>query len=175
MSEVAGFSAINDNLLPATYLLKYGTRSSRAPHFLPRTPPSGLFPCILGHEAGCVVESVGEGVTTVKPGDHVVPCYTPQCGEVTCVFCMSPKTNLCPKIRSTQGQGFMPDGTSRFRDADGEPIFHFMGYVGVRARDALCDDASRASRRFGPLSHRGGRRPCAARSCPLATNAGAAP
>ena len=121
------------------------------------------------------MESVGEGVTTVKPGDHVVPCYTPQCGEVTCVFCMSPKTNLCPKIRSTQGQGFMPDGTSRFRDADGEPIFHFMGYVGVRARDALCDDASRASRRFGPLSHRGGRRPCAARSCPLATNAGAAP
>ena len=59
----------------------------------------GKFPCILGHEAGCIVESVGEGVTTVKPGDHVVPGYTPQCGETDCIFCMSPKTNLCPKIR----------------------------------------------------------------------------
>jgi len=89
--------------------------------------PEGLFPCILGHEAGCIVESVGEGVTSVKPGDHVIPCYTPQCCETTCVFCQSPKTNLCPKIRSTQGQGVMPDGTSRFVDSNGEPIFHFMG------------------------------------------------
>lgn len=89
--------------------------------------PEGLFPCILGHEAGCIVESVGEGVTSVKPGDHVIPCYTPQCGESDCVFCQSPKTNLCPKIRSTQGQGLMPDGTSRFRDQDGNSIFHFMG------------------------------------------------
>ena len=62
--------------------------------------PEGLFPCILGHEAGCIVESVGPGVTSVKPGDHVIPCYTPQCCEFSCVFCQSPKTNLCPKIRS---------------------------------------------------------------------------
>jgi len=89
--------------------------------------PEGLFPCILGHEAGCIVESVGEGVTSVKPGDHVLPCYTPQCGETDCVFCMSEKTNLCPKIRSTQGQGVMPDGTSRFTDAKGGSIYHFMG------------------------------------------------
>lgn len=89
--------------------------------------PEGLFPCILGHEAGCIVESVGEGVTSVQIGDHVIPCYTPQCGEMDCVFCQSPKTNLCPKIRSTQGKGVMPDGTSRFQHADGNPIYHFMG------------------------------------------------
>jgi len=89
--------------------------------------PEGLFPCILGHEAGCVVESVGQGVTSVQPGDHVIPCYTPQCGETDCIFCMSPKTNLCPKIRGTQGQGVMPDGTSRFVDSNGESIYHFMG------------------------------------------------
>jgi Zn-dependent alcohol dehydrogenase len=65
----------------------------------------------------------------VKVGDHVIPCYTPQCCETTCVFCQSPKTNLCPKIRSTQGQGVMPDGTSRFKDSEGKDIFHFMGYV----------------------------------------------
>lgn len=89
--------------------------------------PEGLFPCILGHEAGCIVESVGEGVTSVKVGDHVIPCYTPMCCEASCVFCQSPKTNLCPKIRSTQGQGLMPDGTSRFKDSEGKPIYHFMG------------------------------------------------
>ena len=89
--------------------------------------PEGLFPCILGHEAGCIVESVGPGVTSVVPGDHVIPCYTPQCCEASCVFCQSPKTNLCPAIRSTQGKGVMPDGTSRFRDKDGKSIYHFMG------------------------------------------------
>ena len=115
--------------------------------------PEGLFPCILGHEAGCVgksqrcahlvftflqasftllslfstVESVGDGVLSVKPGDHVIPCYTPQCAKPECIFCQSPKTNLCPVIRGTQGQGFMPDGSSRFKDKDGKPIFHFMG------------------------------------------------
>lgn len=61
--------------------------------------PEGLFPCILGHEAGCIVESVGEGVSSVKPGDHVIPCYTPQCAQPSCIFCQSPKTNLCPAIR----------------------------------------------------------------------------
>jgi len=89
--------------------------------------PEGNFPCILGHEAGCIVESVGENVSSVQPGDHVIPCYTPQCCEVNCIFCQSSKTNLCPKIRSTQGQGLMPDGTVRFMDSQGKPISHFMG------------------------------------------------
>lgn len=90
--------------------------------------PEGLFPSILGHEAGAVVESVGEGVSTLQVGDHVIPCYTPQCGEPDCIFCQSPKTNLCPRIRTTQGQGVMPDGTSRFALAsDGTPLHHFMG------------------------------------------------
>ena len=65
----------------------------------------------------------------MKVGDHIIPCYTPQCCETTCVFCQSPKTNLCPKIRSTQGAGVMPDGTSRFKDSEGKDIFHFMGYA----------------------------------------------
>ncbi|CAB9499457.1 Alcohol dehydrogenase class-3 [Seminavis robusta] len=89
--------------------------------------PEGLFPCILGHEAGCIVESVGQGVTSVKVGDKVIPCYTPQCAQPSCIFCQSPKTNLCPAIRSTQGQGVMPDKTVRFKDSNGEPIYHFMG------------------------------------------------
>lgn len=86
--------------------------------------PEGIFPCILGHEGGGIVESVGEGVTSVCVGDHVIPLYTPECGE--CKFCLSGKTNLCQKIRITQGKGLMPDGTSRF-SKDGEPIFHYMG------------------------------------------------
>jgi len=95
--------------------------------------PEGLFPCILGHEAGAIVESVGPGVTSVAVGDKVIPCYTPQCCLPTCIFCQSSKTNLCPAIRSTQGQGVMPDGTSRFTLAaddgsdSGTPIYHFMG------------------------------------------------
>jgi S-(hydroxymethyl)glutathione dehydrogenase/alcohol dehydrogenase len=89
--------------------------------------PEGLFPCILGHEAGCIVESVGPGVESVKPGDHVIPCYTPQCCEASCIFCQSTKTNLCPAIRSTQGKGVMPNGTVRFHDQDGKEIYHFMG------------------------------------------------
>lgn len=88
--------------------------------------PEGLFPCILGHEATAIVESIGEGVTSLKPGDIVIPCYTPECGEYDCVFCQNKKTNLCPKIRATQGKGFMPDGTSRF-SKDGKVIYHFMG------------------------------------------------
>ena len=89
--------------------------------------PEGLFPCILGHEAGAVVESVGPGVLSVKPGDHVVPCYTPQCAAPSCIFCQSPKTNLCPAIRGTQGAGKMPDGSIRLKDKDGKEIYHFMG------------------------------------------------
>ncbi|KAJ9600144.1 hypothetical protein L9F63_009554 [Diploptera punctata] len=86
--------------------------------------PEGIFPCVLGHEGGGIVESVGEGVTSVKPGDHVVPLYIPQCNE--CKFCKSPKTNLCGKIRTTQGKGVMPDGTTRFT-CNGKPLYHFMG------------------------------------------------
>ncbi|HHQ4892136.1 TPA: S-(hydroxymethyl)glutathione dehydrogenase/class III alcohol dehydrogenase [Aeromonas veronii] len=86
--------------------------------------PEGVFPCILGHEGGGIVESVGEGVTSVKVGDHVIPLYTPECGE--CNFCKSGKTNLCQKIRTTQGKGLMPDGTTRF-SKDGQPIYHYMG------------------------------------------------
>jgi S-(hydroxymethyl)glutathione dehydrogenase/alcohol dehydrogenase len=86
--------------------------------------PEGIFPVILGHEGGGIVESIGEGVTSVQVGDHVIPLYTPECGE--CKFCTSGKTNLCQKIRETQGKGLMPDGTSRFFK-DGQPIFHYMG------------------------------------------------
>src|SRR4051812_3066305 len=86
--------------------------------------PEGIFPVILGHEGGGIVEAVGEGVTTLKKGDHVIPLYTPECGE--CKFCLSGKTNLCQRIRLTQGKGLMPDGTSRF-SKDGKPIFHYMG------------------------------------------------
>ncbi len=86
--------------------------------------PEGIFPCVLGNEAGGMVESIGEGVTSVKVGDHVIPLYTPECGE--CKFCLSGKTNLCQKIRETQGKGLMPDGTTRF-SKDGQPIYHYMG------------------------------------------------
>ncbi|XP_034831436.1 alcohol dehydrogenase class-3 [Maniola hyperantus] len=86
--------------------------------------PEGVFPVILGHEGGGIVESIGQGVTTVKPGDHVLPLYVPQCKK--CKFCLNPKTNLCQKVRVTQGQGLMPDGTKRFR-CKGQELFHFMG------------------------------------------------
>jgi len=86
--------------------------------------PEGLFPCILGHEGAGIVESVGEGVTSVAPGDHVIPLYIPECRQ--CKFCKSGKTNLCSIIRVTQGKGLMPDGTSRFT-CKGQTIYHFMG------------------------------------------------
>ena len=86
--------------------------------------PEGLFPVILGHEGGGIVQEVGPGVTSVKPGDHVIPLYTPECG--VCKFCKSGKTNLCQAIRVTQGKGLMPDGTSRF-SKDGKQILHYMG------------------------------------------------
>ena len=86
--------------------------------------PEGLFPAILGHEGGGIVEEVGAGVTSVKPGDHVIPLYTPECGK--CKFCTSGKTNLCQAIRVTQGKGLMPDGTSRF-SIKRKPVLHYMG------------------------------------------------
>jgi len=86
--------------------------------------PEGIFPSILGHEGGGVVEETGPGVTSVKVGDHVIPLYTPECGK--CSFCTSGKTNLCQAIRATQGQGLMPDGTSRFSH-NGETLYHYMG------------------------------------------------
>jgi len=86
--------------------------------------PEGIFPSVLGHEGGGIVESVGEGVTSVEVGDHVIPLYTAECGE--CKFCTSGKTNLCQAVRATQGKGLMPDGTSRF-SKDGETIYHYMG------------------------------------------------
>lgn len=88
------------------------------------TDPEGVFPAVLGHEGGGVVIEVGEGVTSVQPGDHVIPLYTPECGK--CEYCTSGKTNLCQAIRETQGKGLMPDGTTRF-SYKGEPIYHYMG------------------------------------------------
>jgi S-(hydroxymethyl)glutathione dehydrogenase/alcohol dehydrogenase len=87
--------------------------------------PEGLFPAILGHEGAGVVLEVGPGVTSLQPGDHVIPLYTAECRE--CEYCLHPKTNLCQKVRATQGQGLMPDGTSRFSMLDGTPILHYMG------------------------------------------------
>ena len=87
--------------------------------------PEGAFPAILGHEGAGVVVEVGEGVTSLAPGDHVIPLYTPECRQ--CEYCLHPKTNLCQSIRETQGRGVMPDGTSRFSMTDGTPILHYMG------------------------------------------------
>jgi len=86
--------------------------------------PEGAFPAVLGHEGAGIVREVGAGVTSLKEGDHVIPLYTPECRE--CDYCLHPKTNLCQKIRSTQGQGLMPDGTSRF-SLNGKPVLHYMG------------------------------------------------
>lgn len=88
--------------------------------------PEGLFPCVLGHEAAGVVESVGEGVTSVQPGDHVIPCYQAYCGD--CMFCKHPKSNLCTSVRAFTGKGVMKaDEKPRFSTLDGKPLYHFMG------------------------------------------------
>ena len=86
--------------------------------------PEGAFPAILGHEGAGIVREIGAGVTSVAVGDHVIPLYTPECRE--CNYCLHPKTNLCQAIRATQGQGLMPDGSSRF-SINGKPILHYMG------------------------------------------------
>lgn len=86
--------------------------------------PEGVFPAVLGHEGGGIVVEAGEGVTSVRPGDHVIPLYTAECGQ--CKFCRSGKTNLCSAVRATQGKGLMPDGTTRFSHK-GAPVYHYMG------------------------------------------------
>ncbi|XP_022919940.1 alcohol dehydrogenase class-3 [Onthophagus taurus] len=98
--------------------------------------PEGIFPVVLGHEGSGIVESIGENVTNVKPGDHVIPLYIPQCGD--CKFCKSPKTNLCQKIRIPQGKGVMPDGTSRFT-CKGKSLAHFMGCSTFSEYTVVCD------------------------------------
>jgi len=110
--------------------------------------PEGLFPVILGHEGGGIVESVGEGVTSVAPGDHVIPLYTAECRE--CKFCKSGKTNLCGKVRATQGQGLMPDSTSRFT-VNGQPVYHFMGTSTFSQYTVVADVSVVAVDRKAPL------------------------
>jgi S-(hydroxymethyl)glutathione dehydrogenase/alcohol dehydrogenase len=95
-----------------------------------------VFPVILGHEGAGIVESVGEGVTSVAPGDHVIPLYIPQCKE--CEYCRNEKTNLCQEIRITQGRGLMPDGTSRF-SINGQQVFHYMGTSTFSEYTVVCE------------------------------------
>ena len=97
--------------------------------------PEGMFPSILGHEGAGIVVDVGQGVTSLKKGDHVIPLYTPECRQ--CEYCLSQKTNLCQAIRATQGQGLMPDGTSRF-SLGGEPVRHYMGTLDLRPVHRAC-------------------------------------
>ena len=110
--------------------------------------PEGVFPAILGHEGGGVVEEVGAGVSSVEVGDHIIPLYTPECGE--CKFCLSQKTNLCQAIRATQGKGLMPDGTSRF-SCRGKTIHHFMGTSTFSERVVLPEIAVAKVNKAAPL------------------------
>src|SRR5210317_1980435 len=110
--------------------------------------PEGIFPAVLGHEGGAIVEEIGADVTSVQVGDHVIPLYTPECGE--CDFCTSGKTNLCQAIRATQGQGLMPDGTSRF-SLNGKPIHHYMGTSTFSEFTVLPEIAVAKIRKEAPL------------------------
>lgn len=110
--------------------------------------PEGLFPSVLGHEGGGVVEEVGPGVSSLAPGDHVIPLYTPECRE--CNFCTSGKTNLCQAIRATQGKGLMPDGSSRF-SKDGLMIHHYMGTSTFSEYTVLPEIALAKIRKEAPL------------------------
>jgi S-(hydroxymethyl)glutathione dehydrogenase/alcohol dehydrogenase len=127
--------------------------------------PSGYAPTVLGHEGAGVVERVGEGVTSVSPGDHVVTLFSPQCRE--CVHCLSPKTNLCLAIRDMQGQGFLPDGTTRL-SRDGEPIRHFMGTSTFAEYTVMPEIALAAIPRHAPLES------ACLFACGLSTGIGAA-
>ncbi len=111
--------------------------------------PEGLFPAILGHEGAGEVVAVGKNVTTVKPGDHVIALYTPECRE--CEYCLNPKTNLCQAIRETQGKGLMPDGSSRFTTQDGREIFHYMGCSTFSNYTVLPEIAVAKIRKDAPL------------------------
>jgi S-(hydroxymethyl)glutathione dehydrogenase/alcohol dehydrogenase len=111
--------------------------------------PEGIFPSILGHEGAGVVVEVGAGVTSVAEGDHVIPLYTPECRQ--CKFCLSGKTNLCQAIRATQGQGLMPDGTSRFRDGQGGELRHYMGTSTFAQYTVLPEIAVAKIRRDAPF------------------------
>jgi S-(hydroxymethyl)glutathione dehydrogenase/alcohol dehydrogenase len=110
--------------------------------------PEGEFPVILGHEGAGIVREVGKGVTSVEVGDHVIALYTPECRE--CEYCLNPKTNLCQKIRSTQGKGVMPDGTSRF-SLNGEPVLHYMGCSTFSNYTVLPDIAVAKVRKDAPF------------------------
>ena len=110
--------------------------------------PEGIFPSVLGHEGGAVVEEVGEGVTSLAVGDHVIPLYMPECRE--CSFCTSGKTNLCQAIRVTQGQGLMPDGTSRFSKGD-KTVYHYMGTSTFSEYTVLPEIAVAKVRKEAPL------------------------
>ncbi len=110
--------------------------------------PEGLFPAVLGHEGAGVVEEVGAGVTSLAPGDHVIPLYTPECRQ--CKFCLSGKTNLCGAIRETQGKGLMPDGSSRI-SLGGKPVFHYMGTSTFANYTVVPEIALAKIRRDAPL------------------------
>src|SRR4051794_20199692 len=127
--------------------------------------PSGYAPAVLGHEGAGVVEKVGEGVTSVAPGDHVVTLFSPQCRE--CIHCLSPRTNLCLAIREQQNQGYLPDGTTRFA-RDGEPIRHFMGTSTFAEYTVMPEIALAKVSPEAPLEH------AALFACGLSTGLGAA-
>src|SRR4051812_20667351 len=127
--------------------------------------PSGYSPCVLGHEGAGVVEAVGEGVTSVAPGDHVVTLFSPQCRE--CVHCRDPRTNLCMAIRAEQNQGHLPDGTRRL-SRDGEPIRHFMGTSTFAEATVMPEIALAKVDSEAPLEH------AALFACGLSTGLGAA-
>lgn len=107
--------------------------------------PEGAFPCVLGHEGGCEVVECGPGVKNLKPGDHVIPLYIPECGD--CEYCRSPKTNLCQSIAATVWTGYMPDGTRRF-SKNGNPIYHYM--AAPRSRSTPLCRRSRLPRSIPP-------------------------
>src|SRR5215475_6218206 len=127
--------------------------------------PTGYAPCVLGHEGAGVVEAVGEGVTLVKPGDHVITLFAPECGK--CVHCLSPKTNRCVAIRDRQNEGYLPDGTTRL-SRDGESLRHFMG-TSTFAEYAVIPEIALA--RVSPEAPLDG---CAPFGCGLSTGIGAA-
>jgi len=110
--------------------------------------PEGIFPSVLGHEGAGVVVEIGEGVTSLEPGDHVIPLYTAECRQ--CKFCLSGKTNLCQAVRATQGKGLMPDGTSRFSKG-GEDIMHFMGTSTFATHTVLPEISLAKIRKDAPL------------------------